>query len=135
MLRLMLDPRWAPAVVAIAFLLCVGNGIAERFDYVFHIAGGAAIAYFVFRTTSIAPSFAERIAPRKRQVFALITTILVAALWEGAEFLADARLGTRLQQDPLEAPRDFGFSVVGGLLACAVAFLASRAPTSASQRH
>ncbi len=40
--RLMLDPGWAPIAVAVAFLLSVGSGFADTYDYVFHAAGGAA---------------------------------------------------------------------------------------------
>jgi hypothetical protein len=119
-LRLMVDPGWAVWLVAIAFLLSVSSGIGDSYDYVFHTAGGAAIAFFAYRTASIAPGLASRIKQSSRPMFAFVTALIVAALWEVAEFAADRLLGTNMQHGPLETLRDFAFGALGALIVCLV---------------
>jgi hypothetical protein len=125
-LRLLVDPGWAVWLVAIAFLLSVSSGIGDSYDYVFHTAGGAAIAFFAFRTAFIAPGLAARIKPRSRPLFAFVTALIVAALWEVAEFAADRLLGTNMQHGPLETLRDFAFGALGAAIVSIVARLLLR---------
>ena len=128
-LRLLVDPGWAVWLVAVAFLLSVSSGIGDRYDYVFHTAGGAAIAFFAYRTACIAPGLASRIKQTSRPMFAFVTALIVAALWEVAEFAADRLLGTRMQHGPLETLRDFAFGALGALIVCTCAtLLAQRRP-------
>jgi hypothetical protein len=116
LLRLLLDPGWVLIIVAAAFLASVSSGFAESHDYLFHLAGGAAVAFFAWRSIGLVPNIATRIAPRKRPIFAFVAALTVAALWEAAEFVADGTLGTSLQNEQGEALRDFGFSALGALV-------------------
>ena len=115
-LRLLLEPGWAPILVAAAFLASVSSGFAESHDYLFHLAGGAAVAFFAWRSIGLVRIVSTRIAPRKRPIFAFVAALTVAALWEAAEFVADGALGTSFQNEQGEAVRDFGYSVLGALV-------------------
>ncbi len=125
-LRLMVDPGWAPIAVAVVFLLLVGTGIPDRYDYVFHATGGASIAYFAWRTASLAPSLTRRVPASSRPVFALVVALAVAALWESAEFAADRLLGTSMQHGMRETFRDFAYGALGALAVVVVARLVAR---------
>lgn len=116
LLRLLVDPGWAPIVVAVAFLMSVPSGFAESHDYVFHLAGGAAVAFFAWRSAALVPSMASRIAAHRRPLLAFAFAVIVAALWEAAEFTADGALGTSFQNVRGEALSDFGFSCLGAAL-------------------
>jgi hypothetical protein len=127
-LRLLLDPGWAVWAVALAFLLLVPNGVADRFDYLFHTAGGAAIAFFAYRTVSVTQDFAARIKSPSRPLFALVCALVAAALWEAAEFVADRTLRTQMQHDLLESLRDIAFGALGALAVCVVVWKSTRRP-------
>jgi hypothetical protein len=122
-LRIVLEHGWAPAAVALAFLLSVGSGFADRYDWVFHLAGGAAIAYFVLRASSAAPGLASRILRTSRPLFAFGVSVVVALFWEIAEFLADRFLGTAMQHGPLETLRDLSYGALGAALVAGAARL------------
>jgi hypothetical protein len=125
-LRLIVDPGWAPIAVAVAFLLSVGSGYAESHDYVFHTAGGAAIAYFALRTASIVPSLSKRVSLAGRPAFAFLAAMTVALLWEVAEFCADQWLGASLQGGIFETLRDVAFGAIGALVVAVAARLLAR---------
>jgi len=124
-LRLMVDPGWAPIAVAAAFLLMLGTAFPEEHDYVFHLAGGAAIAYFVWRTIAIVPALAGRIAPPKRPVVTFLATLVVAVLWEVAE-LAAGTMGVLLQHGPGETVRDIAYGALGAIVFVVLARAVSR---------
>lgn len=125
-LRLMVDPGWAPAGVAVAFLVLVGAGLGDRYDYVFHAAGGAAVAYFFWRCAALVPALSQRVQGRARLVFAFAASCVVAVLWEFAEFGADRWLGFTLQGGILETLRDLAFGALGATAVCVVVGLIGR---------
>ncbi len=126
LLRLMVDPGWAPIAVAVAFLLSVGTGFADTHDYVFHVAGGAAAAFFALRTMFLVPSVASRIPTRSRPVIALVVALVVAALWEVAEFASDRMLGTSFLHGIRETVSDFAYGAAGALLVIVVALVTTQ---------
>lgn len=130
-LRILGEAIWAPLVVSVAFLLSVGSGHADTYDWAFHLAGGAAIAYGALRVVSLAPGLAARTTRRTRPAVSLFVALGVAVLWEGAEWIADRTLGTRLQHGALESARDIGYGAIG---AVAIAALARLFPNRAHQK-
>ena len=125
-LRLMVNPGWAPIVVAAAFLAVSGTGLGARYDYVFHAAGGAAFAYFIWRCAALVPSLSKRVRDTQQIVFAFTGACLVAVLWEVAEFGADQWLGTTLQGGLLETLRDLAFGAIGAAVVCVLISLLVR---------
>jgi hypothetical protein len=125
LLRLIVDPGWAPIAVATAFLLMFGSSFTEQHDYVFHLAGGAAIAYFVWRTITIVPALARRIAPPKRPAVTFLATLVVAVLWEVAE-LAAGTMGVVLQRGLGETVRDIAYGALGAIVFVVLARAVSR---------
>ncbi|MCH7903900.1 MAG: hypothetical protein IH944_04950 [Armatimonadetes bacterium] len=125
-LRLMVDPGWAPAGVAAAFLVLVATGLGGRYDYVFHAAGGAAVAYFFWRCAALVPALSQRVQGGTRPVFALAGSCVVAVLWEFAEFGADRWLGFTLQGGILETLRDLAFGALGAAVVCVLVGLIGR---------
>jgi hypothetical protein len=112
-------------VVAVAFLLAAPTGFGDSHDYVFHTAGGAAIAYAAWRTVALVPLLADRVVAPSRPLFALAAAAVIAVLWEVAEFVADRELGTTLQHGAVETGRDLAFGIGGAALIALVARLVS----------
>lgn len=121
LLRLLVEPGWAPVAVVVGFLLAVPSGFADTYDWVFHSSGGAAVAYFTWRTLVLL----KRAQPRARPLIALVVATGIAVLWEAAEFVADRVLGTSLQHGAGETLRDLAFGAVGAVVVC-LAVLRSR---------
>ena len=126
----MVDPGWAPAGVAAAFLVLAGTGIADRYDYLFHAAGGAAFAYFFWRCAALVPSLSRRVRVGTRSIFAFAGACVVAVLWELAEFGADRWLGTSYQGGLFETLRDLAFGALGAAAVCSLRALAERSARS-----
>ncbi len=112
-LRLMVDPGWAPICVVVLFLLSVEEGVAGRFDHLTHGSGGAAIAFFFWRSFGLVPYLARGMSDLVRYLFAFTSACAVAVFWELAEFFADRWLGTALQHSVEESMLDLLSGVVG----------------------
>jgi hypothetical protein len=51
LLRLLVNPGWAPLGVVVMHLALAHYGLTHRFDHLLHFLGGASIAYFLLTQT------------------------------------------------------------------------------------
>jgi hypothetical protein len=113
LLRLLVNPGWAPLGVVVMHLVLAGYGLTQRFDHLLHFLGGASIAYFFFRFFALLPSL---FGSSPRWVYYLLpftSSCTVAVFWEFAEFASDRFMGTSLQQSVSETVLDLVLGVVG----------------------
>jgi hypothetical protein len=126
------DAAWAPIVVFATHVVCgrffdVYSHWPE-FDVPMHIAGGAAIAFFLARVVAHAQyqGFVGPLHPAARFVGVFGLTAAAALHWEFAEFLSDRFAGTHAQGGLEDTLGDLLNGLAGGATWLAVAWLVSR---------
>ena len=129
-----LGALWAPlAVLGLHLLSSRVLGLYERWpalDVPMHIAGGAAISYFIQRVL-LQASLAGVLRAERWLTAALVLSLActAAVFWEFAEFLADRYLGTHAQGGVPDTLGDIAIGIAGS-----AAFLGARALLSSLQR-
>ena len=113
LLRLLVNPGWAPLGVVVMHLALAHFGLTHRFDHLLHFLGGASIAYFLFGLLVSLPSLFASIPDWVQYLLVFTTSCTVAVFWEFAEFASDRFLGTFVQQSVTETMLDLTFGVVG----------------------
>jgi hypothetical protein len=113
LLRLLVNPGWAPLGVVVMHLAFAHYGLTHRFDHLLHFVGGASIAYFLFGLLASLPSPFASIPSWAQYLLVFTTSCTVAVFWEFAEFASDRFLGTSVQQSVTETMLDLTFGVVG----------------------
>jgi len=112
--RVLREAAWAPLAVLIAHVIA-GElfGYEPYVDPVMHFLGGAAVAYFFYKSLIIVrPS--EGYASRMLALAVPFSLACNAALfWEFGEFAADRAFGTNVQRDLMNAMRDLILGVTG----------------------
>jgi hypothetical protein len=113
LLRVLLNPGWAPLSVVALHLALAELGLTQRFDHLLHFLGGASMAYFLHGLIARLPL---RVAGLPRWVHFLLaftSACTVALFWEFAEFASDQLRGTSIQQSLSETMLDLLFGVLG----------------------
>ena len=123
LLRLLLNPGWAPLAVVVLHLVLAGYGLTQRLDHLLHFLGGASIAYFFLGLFASLPAARSPSWVLYLLTFAWACTI--AVFWEFAEFASDQFRGTAIQQSVPETMLDLLFGVLGALTTLAGAGLLS----------
>ena len=113
LLRLLVNPGWAPLAVVVMHLVLAEYGLTERFDHLLHFLGGASIAYFLLGFVALVPSLFASIPRWVHYLLAFTSTCTVAVFWEFAEFASDRFMGTSIQQSLSETVLDLVFGVIG----------------------
>lgn len=113
LLRLLVNPGWAPLGVVVLHLALAHYGLTHRFDHLLHFLGGASIGYFLFGLLASLPSLFASIPGWVQYILVFTTSCTVAVFWEFAEFASDRFLGTSVQQSVTETMLDLTFGVVG----------------------
>jgi hypothetical protein len=113
LLRMLVNPGWAPLGVVVIHLTLAHYGLTHRFDHLLHFLGGASIAYFLFGLLASLPSLFASIPSWAQCLLVFTTSCTVAVFWEFAEFASDRFLGTSVQQSVTETMLDLTFGVVG----------------------
>jgi hypothetical protein len=74
------------------------NGLGgTEIDWLLHMLGGAAIAFFFYRIATPVAPFIGALRPLARACLALGLSCAAAIAWEVAEFLFDIYIGTHTQ--------------------------------------
>jgi hypothetical protein len=120
LLRLLVNPGWAPLGVVAMHLALAHYGLTHRFDHLLHFLGGASIAYFLFGLLASLPSLFASIPSWAQYLLVFTTSCTVAVFWEFAEFASDRFLGTSVQQSVAETMLDLTFGVAGASTMLAV---------------
>lgn len=115
LLRLLVNPGWAPLAVVVVHLVLAQYGFTQRFDHLLHFLGGASIAYFLFMLVGLLPSLFGGVPSWIRYLLAFTASCTVAVFWEFAEFASDRFMGTSIQQSVSETVLDLAFGVAGAL--------------------
>lgn len=115
LLRLLLNPGWAPLAVVVVHLVLAQYGLTQRFDHLLHFLGGASMAYFLFVLVGLLPSLFGGVPRWIRYLLAFTASCTVAVFWEFAEFTSDRFMGTSIQQSVPETVLDLAFGVAGAL--------------------
>jgi hypothetical protein len=98
LLRLLVNPGWAPLGVVVIHLTLAHYGLTHRFDHLLHLLGGASIAYFLFGLLASLPSLFASTPSWAQYLLVFTTTCTVAVFWEFAEFASDRFLGEPTEQ-------------------------------------
>lgn len=115
LIRLLVNPGWAPLGVVALFLILAGWGLTHRYDHLLHFLGGASIAYFVVGLSASLPTLFAR-TPRWIVLLLVFTSsCTVAVFWEFAEFSLDRFWGTSTQLSLSETILDLALGVAGAL--------------------
>lgn len=124
LVRVLVNPGWAPLGVVLAHLVLAELGLTDRFDRVLHFAGGAAIAYFALGLAVRARGRFVKAPLWFLYLFAFTATCTVAVFWEFAEFASDRFMGTAVQRGLEGTILDLIYGVLGalGCLVVSVAF-------------
>src|SRR5688572_25989671 len=87
-LRILLEPGWAPLSVLVLHGALAEFGLTERFDHLVHFLGGASIAYFFSRVLELFSLFpsSQRWAV---YLVAFTASCTAAVFWEFIEFGSD----------------------------------------------
>lgn len=123
---------WAPAGVFLLHLFVsrVVDGYVRfpQLDIPMHFFGGVAIAYFFSGCFAALPKGAVEPAwrPFLHVVLVISMTATAAVLWEFAEFLSDALLGTHSQIDLDDTLSDMAMGITGGVTYALIAWRTSR---------
>lgn len=113
LLRLLVNPGWAPLGVVVMHLAFAEYGWTQRFDHLLHFLGGASVAYFLFGSFALLPSLIASSPRWVRYLLAFTSSCTVAVFWEFAEFASDRFMGTSIQQSLSETVLDLVFGAVG----------------------
>lgn len=113
LLRLLVNPGWAPLGVVVIHLILADYGLTERFDHYLHYFGGAAIAYFLFGIFAFWPSVSTRSPTWDYYLLTFTSSCTVAVFGEFAEFASDRFMRTSIQQSLSETVFDLAFGVAG----------------------
>lgn len=116
LLRLLLNPGWAPFAVVLLHVVLAEFGLNHRFDHLLHFLGGASMAYFLH---GILLWLAARISLSPKWISYLIAftgACTVAVFWEFGEAASDHWLGTHVQQSLTETMLDLFYGVLGAIL-------------------
>lgn len=129
MLATTLMAGWAPCLVLAVHL--IGSklfSIYDRmpsFDVPMHLAGGAAIAYWL-HTASLLGSARGILGPFHRGTHVLLIlgwTSVAAVAWDVSEYVSDRCLGTRMQGDVTDTLKDVLLGLVGGTAVVAATWM------------
>jgi hypothetical protein len=122
LLRVLVNPGWAPLAVVGLHVALAEYGLTRRFDHLLHFLGGAAIAYFFCRVLLL-PSHRFRFPNWMPYLLAFTCACTVALFWEFFEFASDQFLGTTVQQGLLETMLDLCFGVIGAAISLLIVAL------------
>jgi hypothetical protein len=111
LLRLIVNPGWAPIAVIVLHLTLAEFGLTDRLDHLLHFLGGASISYFLYRLIASLPSHSIR--KPLHYLLAFTSACTAAVFWEFAEFASDRFLNTTIQQTLPETVLDLLFGVLG----------------------
>jgi hypothetical protein len=126
MLRLMLNPGWAPLLVVASYFALATTTLAADHDYIFHGLGGASIAYFAYVSIQRLPRPGLVISGGAHYVLAFALACTAAIFWEFAEYGANKYMDVMLQVTLEDTISDLFFGVVGAALFVAIAALMNR---------
>jgi hypothetical protein len=113
LLRVLVNPGWAPLAVVGMHLALAQYGLTQRFDHLLHFLGGASIAYFLFGFLASLPSLFAGIPKWVQYLLVFTSSCTVAVFWEFAEFASDRFMHTSIQQSVSETVLDLAFGVAG----------------------
>jgi len=118
---ILLHAVWPPALIFITYVVLVILGVTRQLpgsDMVFHLVGGAALAWCVSRSMVICERLGARVVVGRpaRRLFIVAVTATAAVLWEFAEFSVDTVCGTSFQVDNTDTMSDLALGIVGGVL-------------------
>lgn len=120
LLRLLLNPGWAPLAVVLLHVVLAEFGLTHRFDHLLHFLGGASVAYFLH---GILLWFGPRVGLGPQWISYLVAftgACTVAVFWEFGEAASDHWLGTHVQQSLIETMLDLFCGVLGAMLITAL---------------
>lgn len=126
------EAGWAPLLVFLVYLLAAGVfdlfAAFPRLDFPMHFAGGMAAAFFISRGLQAGWRLWNRAPPsaRAETVILLSLTLVVALLWELAEFSSDRLFGTHEQLGLNDTLRDILAGMLGALVFVAMPSVFSR---------
>ncbi len=118
---------WAPIAVFVAHVIAsrvLGTYLAfPSLDIPMHLAGGAAIAFFFWRSLHIQESrFAiGEMAPASAGLLSFTAVGTAAVVWEFAEWISDRFMGTYAQLGLEDTLLDMLLGIAGGLVFVMVA--------------
>ncbi len=116
---------WAPIAVFAVHLALLGAGSysAPSMDVAMHLVGGAAIAFFFWRSTHLpeSRSVLGELTPVASGLLSFAATGTAAVVWELAEWVSDRYLGTNAQLWLGDTLLDMLLGLIGGLMFVAVA--------------
>jgi hypothetical protein len=115
LLRVLVNPGWAPLAVVVMHLALAQYGLTQRFDHLLHFLGGASISFFLLGLLALLPSLFAGIPRWVHYLLAFTSSCTVAVFWEFAEFTSDRLMGTSIQQSVSETVLDLVFGVIGAL--------------------
>jgi hypothetical protein len=124
-LRILLEPGWAPFSVLLLHAVLAEFGLTQRFDHLLHFLGGTSIAYFFFRLLDLFSLF----PPTHHWAVYLVTftsSCTTALFWEFTEFASDTFLHSTVQQSLSETMLDLLFSVLGATASLIILFWTER---------
>ncbi len=113
LMRILVNPGWAPLGVVAMHLVLAEFGLTQRFDHLLHFTGGAAMAWFLFGLIALLPFQVTGVPKWVHHLIAFSSACTVAVFWEFAEFASDQLLGTAIQQSLSETVLDLLFGVLG----------------------
>ena len=107
--RVLREAAWAPIAVLVLAWIVGRLPVARDLWWLFHVFGGAALAFFCAR--ALVPA-----SPAARYLSAFAFAVAGAVAWELAEFAWDQAFGTRLQEGRADTISDLFFSACGAAL-------------------
>lgn len=117
LLRLLVNPGWAPLGVVVLHLGLAEFGLTQNFDQHLHFLGGAALAYFVQGLLARLHSNGVTVSGWIQYLLAFTAACTVALLWEFWEFASDRWLGTMLQKSLHDTNLDLVLGSLGAIAA------------------
>jgi len=113
LLRLLVNPGWAPMGVVVIHLAFVELGLSHGYDALLHFLGGASMAYFLMGLMTRLPGPWTHGYRWPQRLLAFTSSCTIAVFWEFAEFALDRFHGTATQQGLSETMLDLMFGVAG----------------------
>jgi len=117
--RVLREAAWAPLAVLVLAWMVGRLPMARDLWWLFHVFGGAALAFFCSR--ALAPA-----SPATRYLSAFAFAVAGAVAWELAEFAWDQAFGTMLQRGHVDTVSDLYLSACGAAAYLSLAALPGR---------
>jgi hypothetical protein len=123
--KLLRSAAWAPLAVLIFHAVAAHIGIRERLDWLMHLLGGIAAAFFFYQTFRLFSKLIDALPVFIVYLLSFSLTCAIAVFWEFGEFFSDQVWQTHAQQSLAETMQDLIFGVMGAMLFLAMLFFSS----------